>query len=31
MQRAYLQVLDLADLDHIALVAREILPAARSW
>ena len=31
MQRAYLQVLDLADLDHIALVAQEILPAARSW
>ena len=31
LQRAYLQVLDLADLDHIALVAQEILPAARSW
>jgi len=31
VQRGYLQVLDLSDLDHIALVAREILPAARSW
>ena len=31
VQRGYLQVLDLSDLDHIALVAQEILPAARSW
>ena len=29
VQRAYLQVLDLADLDHIALVGAEILPAVR--
>ena len=31
VQRGYLQVLDLSDLDHIALVAQEILPKARSW
>ena len=31
VQRAYLQVLDLSDLDHLALVAQEILPAARTW
>jgi alkanesulfonate monooxygenase SsuD/methylene tetrahydromethanopterin reductase-like flavin-dependent oxidoreductase (luciferase family) len=31
VQRGYLQVLDLSDLDHIALVAQEILPAARTW
>jgi F420-dependent oxidoreductase-like protein len=30
VQRAYLQVLDLADLDHIALVGAEILPAVRA-
>ncbi len=29
VQRVYLQVLNLADLDQIALVAREILPAVR--
>ena len=29
VQRVYLQVLDLADLDHIALVAERILPAVR--
>ena len=29
VQRAYLQVLDLADLDHIALVGADILPAVR--
>ena len=27
-QRAYLQVLDLADLDHLRLVAAEVLPHA---
>lgn len=27
VQRVYLQVLDLADLDHIALVAQQIMPA----
>ncbi len=26
--RAYLQVLDLADLDHLALLGSEVLPAA---
>ena len=30
IQRSYLQVLDLADLDHIALAATEILPALRN-
>ena len=30
IQRAYLQVLDLSDLDHIALVAAEVLPAVRA-
>lgn len=25
-QRIYLQVLDLADLDHLELVAREVMP-----
>jgi len=29
VQRAYLQVLDLADLDHIALLGADILPAVR--
>jgi hypothetical protein len=29
VQRVYLQILDLSDLDHIALIAREILPAVR--
>ena len=29
VQRAYLQILALSDLDHIALIAREILPAVR--
>jgi F420-dependent oxidoreductase-like protein len=29
VQRSYLQVLDLADLDHIALVAAEVLPAVQ--
>jgi F420-dependent oxidoreductase-like protein len=29
VQRSYLQVLDLADLEHIALIAAEILPAVR--
>ena len=29
VQRAYLQVLDLSDLDHIALIAAEVLPAVR--
>jgi len=28
-QRAYLQVLDLSDLDHIALIGAEVLPAVR--
>ena len=28
-QRCYLQVLDLADLDHIALLGAEVLPAVR--
>ncbi|MBH0121063.1 LLM class F420-dependent oxidoreductase [Rhodococcus sp. HM1] len=28
-QRIYLQVLDLADLDHLELVAQEVLPAVR--
>jgi F420-dependent oxidoreductase-like protein len=28
--RCYLQVLDLSDLDHLALVAAEVMPAARS-
>ena len=27
VQRAYLQMLDLADLDHIALLGAEVLPA----
>ncbi len=31
VQRGYLQVLDLADLEHIALVAQDILPVVRSW
>ena len=31
VQRGYLQVLDLSDLDHISLVAQEILPAACTW
>jgi F420-dependent oxidoreductase-like protein len=30
VQRGYLQVLDLADLDHIALVGAEILPSVRN-
>jgi F420-dependent oxidoreductase-like protein len=30
-QRVYLQVLDLDDLDHVALIADEILPAVRDW
>jgi F420-dependent oxidoreductase-like protein len=29
VERAYLQVLDLADLDHIAFIAAEVLPAVR--
>lgn len=29
VQRSYLQVLDLTDLDHIALIAAEVLPAVR--
>ena len=29
VQRVYLQILDPRDLDHIALIAREILPAVR--
>lgn len=29
VQRAYLQILDLHDLEHIALIAREILPSVR--
>jgi hypothetical protein len=29
VQRCYLQVLDLADLDHIALLAAQVLPAVR--
>lgn len=29
MERAYLQVLDLSDLEHIALIGAEILPAVR--
>ncbi|MET0865783.1 MAG: LLM class F420-dependent oxidoreductase [Nakamurella sp.] len=29
VQRSYLQVLDLADLDHIALLSAEVLPAVR--
>ena len=29
VQRSYLQVLDLADLDHIALLSAEVLPAMR--
>ncbi len=29
VQRAYLQVLDLSDLEHIALIGAEILPAVR--
>lgn len=29
VQRVYLQILDLHDLEHIALIAREILPAVR--
>ena len=29
VQRVYLQVIDLPDLDHIALVAQQILPAVR--
>ena len=28
-QRVYLQVLDLADLDHVDLVAAEVLPQVR--
>ena len=27
--RAYLQILDLADLDHLALIGEEVLPALR--
>jgi F420-dependent oxidoreductase-like protein len=30
VQRCYLQTLDLADLDHIALVGAEVLPAVRA-
>ena len=30
VQRCYLQVLDLADLDHVRLIAADILPAMRS-
>ena len=30
VQRCYLQVLDLADLDHVRLIAADILPAVRS-
>ena len=30
VQRAYLQVLDLSDLDHIGLAAAEVLPAVRT-
>ena len=29
VQRAYLQVLDLSDLEHIALIGSEILPAVQ--
>ncbi len=29
--RVYLQVLDLDDLDHLALVAAEVMPACRDW
>ncbi len=29
VQRVYLQVLDLSDLDHVALLARDVLPAVR--
>ena len=29
--RVYLQVFDLEDLDHLALVASEVLPACRDW
>lgn len=29
VQRVYLQILDLSDLEHIALIAREILPTLR--
>lgn len=29
VQRVYLQILNLSDLDHIALIARDILPAVR--
>lgn len=29
VQRSYLQVLDLSDLDHIALIAAEVLPVVR--
>lgn len=29
VQRMYLQVLDLADLDHVALLGAEVLPALR--
>jgi F420-dependent oxidoreductase-like protein len=31
VQRVYLQVLDLADLDHLALVAEQVLPAVREF
>ena len=30
-ERAYLQVLNLRDLDHIALIAAEVLPALREY
>jgi len=30
VQRSYLQVLDLADLEHVALVAERVLPAVRT-
>ena len=29
VQRCYLQVLDLADLDHLALLGAQVLPAVR--
>jgi alkanesulfonate monooxygenase SsuD/methylene tetrahydromethanopterin reductase-like flavin-dependent oxidoreductase (luciferase family) len=30
VERIYLQVLDLADLDHVALVGEQVLPALRT-
>jgi alkanesulfonate monooxygenase SsuD/methylene tetrahydromethanopterin reductase-like flavin-dependent oxidoreductase (luciferase family) len=30
VERSYLQVLDLTDLDHLALIADEVLPAVRN-